>query len=59
VQTAPAAIEAAGVEAVLFDRVRVEPTDGSFRDAIQYANAHEPDGIVAVGGGSVIDTPRR
>ncbi len=58
VQTALAAIEAAGVEAVLFDRVRVEPTDESFRDAIQYANAHEPDGIVAVGGGSVIDTAK-
>ena len=58
VQTALAAIEAAGVEAVLFDRVRVEPTDASFRDAIQYANAHEPDGIVAVGGGSVIDTAK-
>jgi hydroxyacid-oxoacid transhydrogenase len=58
VQTALAAIEAAGVEAVLFDRVRVEPTDGSFRDAIQYANAHEPDGIVAVGGGSAIDTAK-
>ena len=26
-----------GVEAVLYDRVRVEPTDVSFRDAIQFA----------------------
>ena len=37
VQTALAALEAAGVEAVLYDRVRVEPTDLSFRDAIQFA----------------------
>ena len=41
-----------------FDRVRVEPTDLSFRDAIDFANAHGVDGIVAVGGGSVIDTAK-
>jgi hydroxyacid-oxoacid transhydrogenase len=52
------ALEAAGVQSVLFDRVRVEPTDGSFREAIQFAEAHAPDGIVAVGGGSVIDTAK-
>jgi len=58
VQTVLSALETAGVEAVLYDRVRVEPTDGSFRDAIQFANAHPADGIVAVGGGSVIDTAK-
>ena len=39
VQTVLAALDAAGVEAVLYDRVRVEPTDVSFRDAIQFAEA--------------------
>jgi hydroxyacid-oxoacid transhydrogenase len=58
VETVLSALQASGVEAVLFDRVRVEPTDGSFRDAIQFAAAHQPDGIVAVGGGSVIDTAK-
>jgi hydroxyacid-oxoacid transhydrogenase len=58
VQTVLAAIEAAGVKAVLFDRARVEPTDESFREAIQFAEAHPMDGIVAVGGGSVIDTAK-
>jgi hydroxyacid-oxoacid transhydrogenase len=58
VTTVLSALEAAGVQSVLFDRVRVEPTDGSFRDAIQFAEAHAPDGIVAVGGGSVIDTAK-
>jgi hydroxyacid-oxoacid transhydrogenase len=58
VQTVLAALDAAGVEAVLFDRVRVEPTDVSFRDAIQFAEQHPVDGIVAVGGGSVIDTAK-
>jgi hydroxyacid-oxoacid transhydrogenase len=58
VQTVLAALDAAGVEAVLFDRARVEPTDGSFREAIQFADLHPADGIVAVGGGSVIDTAK-
>jgi hydroxyacid-oxoacid transhydrogenase len=43
---------------VIYDRVRVEPTDLSFRDAIEFAAAHQIDGIVAVGGGSVIDTAK-
>ena len=58
VQTVLAALDAAGVGAVLYDRVRVEPTDVSFRDAIHFAEAHPIDGIVAVGGGSVIDTAK-
>jgi hydroxyacid-oxoacid transhydrogenase len=58
VQIALSALEAAGVEAVLYDRVRVEPTDVSFRDAIQFGLAAHMDGIVAVGGGSVIDTAK-
>jgi hydroxyacid-oxoacid transhydrogenase len=58
VHIALAALEAAGVEAVLYDRVRVEPTDVSFRDAIQFGEAAHVDGIVAVGGGSVIDTAK-
>jgi len=58
VQTVLSALAAADVEAVLYDRVRVEPTDGSFRDAIQFAEAHAADGIVAVGGGSAIDTAK-
>jgi len=51
-------LEASGVKAILFDRVRVEPTDESFRAAIEFAVANPVDGIVAVGGGSVIDTAK-
>ena len=58
VHTVLAALDAAGVEAVLYDRVRVEPTDLSFRDAIQFAESVTVDGLVAVGGGSVIDTAK-
>jgi hydroxyacid-oxoacid transhydrogenase len=47
-----------GIEAVLFDRVRVEPTDASFKEAIDFATEGAFDGYVAVGGGSVIDTAK-
>lgn len=47
-----------GIEAVLYDRVRVEPTDASFLDAIAFATEGGFDGYVAVGGGSVIDTAK-
>ena len=42
----------------LFDRVRVEPTDASFGEAIEFARASGCDGFVAVGGGSSIDTAK-
>jgi hydroxyacid-oxoacid transhydrogenase len=57
-QTVLTALEAAGVQAVVFDRVRVEPTDTSFRDAIHFAEDHPFEAIVAVGGGSAIDTAK-
>src|SRR5213075_602917 len=42
----------------LFDRVRVEPTDVSFREAIDFATEGRFDAFVAVGGGSTIDTAK-
>ncbi|HEY1911122.1 MAG TPA: hydroxyacid-oxoacid transhydrogenase, partial [Vicinamibacterales bacterium] len=42
----------------LYDRVRVEPSDESFLDAIAFANQRPFDAIVAVGGGSTIDTAK-
>ena len=51
-------LEAAGVAAVVYESVRVEPTDGSFHDAIAFARGHRLDGVVAVGGGSAIDTAK-
>ena len=42
----------------LYDRVRVEPTDESFLDAIAFGKQSGFDAIVAVGGGSVIDTAK-
>jgi alcohol dehydrogenase class IV len=46
----------AGVDAVLYDEVRVEPTDESFLAAAVFAGEGDFDGFVSVGGGSVIDT---
>ncbi|MCI0420928.1 MAG: iron-containing alcohol dehydrogenase [Acidobacteria bacterium] len=42
----------------LFDHVRVEPTDQSFQEAIQFATEGEFDAFVAIGGGSTIDTAK-
>ncbi|WP_308164237.1 hydroxyacid-oxoacid transhydrogenase [Nonomuraea sediminis] len=48
-----------GIEAAVFDRVHVEPTDDSMREAIEHARATGPwDAFVAVGGGSSIDTAK-
>jgi hydroxyacid-oxoacid transhydrogenase len=58
VQTVLESLESAGVEYTLYDRVRVEPTDESFLDAIAFAKQSPYDAYVAVGGGSVIDTAK-
>ncbi|MET0766704.1 MAG: hydroxyacid-oxoacid transhydrogenase [Aeromicrobium sp.] len=52
-------LRAASIEAIVFDRSRVEPTDASLEEAIAFARAEGPfDAIVAVGGGSSIDTAK-
>jgi hydroxyacid-oxoacid transhydrogenase len=52
------ALRAEGMAATLFDRVRVEPTDRSFKEAIAFAKDGDFDGFVAVGGGSTMDTAK-
>lgn len=47
-----------GVSSALFERVRIEPTDQSFQEAIEFARWDAFEGFVAVGGGSVIDTAK-
>ncbi|MXG90268.1 iron-containing alcohol dehydrogenase [Nocardioides flavescens] len=52
-------IGAHGIETVVFDGARVEPTDTSMEEAIAFARDAGPfDGVVAVGGGSSIDTAK-
>lgn len=42
----------------IFDRVHIEPTDKSFKEAIDFATSQKFDAFVAVGGGSTIDTAK-
>jgi hydroxyacid-oxoacid transhydrogenase len=57
-QTVADSLTASGLEFVVYDRVRVEPTDESFLDAIAFAREGAFDAFVAVGGGSTIDTAK-
>jgi len=47
-----------GIDAVLFPRVRIEPSDASLRAAIAFARQSAYDAFVAIGGGSTIDTAK-
>jgi hydroxyacid-oxoacid transhydrogenase len=58
VQTVLESLEQNGVAFALYDRVRIEPSDESFLDAIAFARDLAVDAFVAVGGGSTIDTAK-
>jgi len=51
-------IRAKSVECVVFEDVRIEPTDSSVKAAIAFAQEANAEGYVAVGGGSVMDTTK-
>ena len=58
VETVLESLDASGIAYDLYDRVRIEPSEESFLDAIAFAREHPYDAIVAVGGGSSIDTAK-
>ena len=58
VATVLESLAANGVEAVLYDAVAIEPTDRSFRQAIEAGMREPHDALVATGGGSAIDTAK-
>jgi hydroxyacid-oxoacid transhydrogenase len=58
VRTVLESLERSSLPIAVYDRVRVEPTEESFLDAIAFARAGEYDAFVAVGGGSTIDTAK-
>ncbi|MFQ5828262.1 MAG: hydroxyacid-oxoacid transhydrogenase [Candidatus Methylomirabilia bacterium] len=49
-------LDEAGIKAEIYDGVEVEPTDRSMEEAAEFARTKEFDGLIAVGGGSSIDT---
>ena len=50
------ALKKEGIDGVLYDQVRVEPTDESFKEASKFAVDGSFDGFITVGGGSTMDT---
>src|SRR6185503_8731429 len=58
VKTVIDSLDASKIKYDIYDRVRVEPTDESFLDAINFAKRGNYDAFVAVGGGSTIDTAK-
>ena len=52
------AAEREGIEVVVFDRARVEPTLESLEEAAAFARDAGVDGFVSVGGGSAMDTAK-
>jgi hydroxyacid-oxoacid transhydrogenase len=52
------ALDGFGIKFSVFKDVHVEPKDTSIRAAIDFARPIQPDLILAVGGGSVIDTAK-
>src|SRR5262249_21798792 len=58
VHTVLESLESSHVPFSIYDRVRVEPTDESFLDAIGFARQGSYDAFLAVGGGSTIDTAK-
>jgi hydroxyacid-oxoacid transhydrogenase len=53
-----AALEEKNIEAIKFDKTRVEPTDHSFQAAAKFAIEGNFDGFIGVGGGSSMDTAK-
>jgi len=58
VRLALQSLEQEGLKSVLYANARVEPTDASMKEAIEFAKKGSFDGFVAVGGGSSIDTAK-
>ncbi|HXA50070.1 MAG TPA: hydroxyacid-oxoacid transhydrogenase [Candidatus Acidoferrum sp.] len=58
IQNVLESIDRQGLAYRLYDQVRVEPTDTSLVHAIAFAGESPFDAIVAVGGGSTIDTAK-
>jgi len=56
VASAKASLAAAGISVAVFSDIRVEPCDDTVMRSAAFLNSGKFDGVVSVGGGSVIDT---
>lgn len=55
---ARASLTAAGIDAAIFSEVQIEPTDRSILAAADFLKDGNFDGVISVGGGSVMDTAK-
>ncbi len=51
-------LDEAGVEHAVFDEILIEPSDVSVMEACRFLTDGDFDGVVSVGGGSVMDTAK-
>jgi len=58
VDTVKKSLVKAGIDVAVFDETEIEPTDRSFKAGTDFASEGHFDGIVSVGGGSVMDTAK-
>ena len=58
VSTVKDSLTKAGIEATVFSDIRVEPDDDSVERGVSFLRGFTFDGMVSVGGGSVIDTAK-
>jgi len=57
-EIATASLKKAGIDAVVYDEIAIEPTDASFLAAADFARDGRFDGFVSLGGGSTMDTAK-
>lgn len=58
VETVVDSLKKQNIQYQVYDRVRIEPTDTSWKDAIDVARSQPFDAFIGVGGGSSIDTAK-
>ena len=57
-ERALASLDEAGVDHAVFDQIRIEPSDVSVMEACRFLTDGDFDGLVSLGGGSVMDTAK-
>jgi alcohol dehydrogenase class IV len=51
-------LQQAGIDSAIFSEIRIEPDDASVKNAAEFIAQGNFDGVVSVGGGSVMDTAK-